>query len=116
MNRKPNNKKYISFYRTVLCIIAAMSISLCFILNAGSFFEPENLRTVSIGNKGIYIPIKPSDKEKSLPKNEGLYNDEIFMIKEDIAPQTGTTEEEARKINAVSEFPAGAGRKRQETL
>ena len=30
--------------------------------------------------------------------------------------QTGTTEEEARKVNAVTEFPAGVGRKRQETL
>jgi hypothetical protein len=30
--------------------------------------------------------------------------------------QTGTTEEEAQKVNAVIRFPAGAGRKRQETL
>ena len=30
--------------------------------------------------------------------------------------QTGTTEEEAKKINAVDCFPAGVGRKRQETL
>ena len=30
--------------------------------------------------------------------------------------QTGTTEEEAKKVHAVTEFPAGVGRKRQETL
>ena len=30
--------------------------------------------------------------------------------------QTGTTEEEARKVNAVKEFPAGVGRKPQEIL
>ena len=30
--------------------------------------------------------------------------------------QTGTTEEEAGKVNTVAEFPAGVGRKRQETL
>jgi len=100
MNRKPSNKKYISVYRTVLCIIAAMSISLCFILNAGNFFEPENLRAVSIGNKGIYIPIKPNGKEKSLPKNDGLYNDEIFMIREKEEPKDNTSEEPAKYTGA----------------
>ncbi len=30
--------------------------------------------------------------------------------------ETGTTEEEAKKVNAVTEFPAGVGRKEQETL
>ena len=30
--------------------------------------------------------------------------------------QTGTTKEEAMKVHAVTEFPAGVGRKRQETL
>ena len=30
--------------------------------------------------------------------------------------QAGIPEEEARKVHAVREFPAGVGRKRQETL
>ena len=42
--------------------------------------------------------------------------DYAWMEKEIDWGRTGTTEEEARKVNAVSEFPAGAGRKRQETL
>ena len=43
-------------------------------------------------------------------------SDYAWMEKEIDWQQTGTTEEEARKVNAVSEFPAGVGRKRQETL
>lgn len=39
-----------------------------------------------------------------------------WMEKEIDWSQTGTTEAEAREINAVSEFPAGVGRKSQETL
>ena len=42
--------------------------------------------------------------------------DYAWMEKEIDWSLTGTTEEEARKVNAVSEFPAGAGRKRQEIL
>ena len=38
------------------------------------------------------------------------------MEKEIDWQQTGTTEEEARKVNAVKEFPAGVGRKPQEIL
>jgi hypothetical protein len=30
--------------------------------------------------------------------------------------QTGITEEEAKKVNAVKEFPAGVGRKSQDML
>ena len=33
-----------------------------------------------------------------------------------VGAQTGTTKEEAMKVHAVTEFPAGVGRKRQETL
>ena len=43
-------------------------------------------------------------------------SDYAWMEKEIDWAQTGTTEEEARKVNAVTEFPAGTGRKRQETL
>ena len=43
-------------------------------------------------------------------------SDYAWMEKEIDWEQTGTTEEEARKVNAVTEFPAGVGRKRQETL
>ena len=43
-------------------------------------------------------------------------SDYAWMEKEIDWAQTGTTEEEARKVNAVTEFPAGVGRKRQETL
>jgi hypothetical protein len=43
-------------------------------------------------------------------------SDYAWMEKEIDWGLTGTTEEEARRVNAVSEFPAGAGRKRQETL
>ena len=43
-------------------------------------------------------------------------SDYAWMEKEIDWTQTGTTEEEARKVNAVTEFPAGVGRKRQETL
>ena len=43
-------------------------------------------------------------------------SDYAWMEKEIDWSQTGTTEEEARKINSVHEFPAGVGRKRQETL
>ena len=43
-------------------------------------------------------------------------SDYAWMEKEIDWEQAGITEEEARKINAVSEFPAGAGLKRQETL
>ena len=43
-------------------------------------------------------------------------SDYAWMEKEIDWEQTGTTEAEARKVNAVSEFPAGVGRKRQETL
>ena len=43
-------------------------------------------------------------------------SDYAWMEKEIDWTQTGTTEAEARKVNAVSEFPAGVGRKRQETL
>ena len=42
--------------------------------------------------------------------------DYAWMEKEIDWGRTGTTEEEAKKVNAVSEFPAGAGRKRQDTL
>jgi hypothetical protein len=38
------------------------------------------------------------------------------MEKEIDWAQTGTTEEEAGKVNAVREFPAGVGRKVQEIL
>lgn len=43
-------------------------------------------------------------------------SDYAWMEKEIDWAQTGTTEEEARKVNAVREFPAGVGRKAQETL
>ena len=43
-------------------------------------------------------------------------SDYAWMEKEIDWEQAGVTEEEARKVNAVSEFPAGAGRKPQETL
>ena len=43
-------------------------------------------------------------------------SDYAWMEKEIDWEQTGTTEEEAKKVNAVTEFPAGVGRKRQETL
>ena len=43
-------------------------------------------------------------------------SDYAWMEKEIDWQQTGTTEEKARKVNAVKEFPAGVGRKRQETL
>ena len=43
-------------------------------------------------------------------------SDYAWMEKEIDWSQTGTTEEEAGRINTVREFPAGVGRKRQETL
>ena len=43
-------------------------------------------------------------------------SDYAWMEKEIDWQQTGTTEEEARKVNAVAVFPAGVGRKNQETL
>ena len=43
-------------------------------------------------------------------------SDYAWMEKEIDWQQTGTTEEEARKVNAVREFPAGVGRKPQEIL
>lgn len=43
-------------------------------------------------------------------------SDYAWMEKEIDWQQTGTTEEEARKVNAVKEFPAGVGRKPQEIL
>ena len=43
-------------------------------------------------------------------------SDYAWMEKEIDWAQTGTTEEEARKVNAVTEFPAGVGRKSQEML
>ena len=42
--------------------------------------------------------------------------DYAWMEKEIDWNLTGTTEEEARKLHVVSEFPAGVGLKRQETL
>ena len=42
--------------------------------------------------------------------------DYAWMEKEIDWNQTGTTEEDARKVNAVSEFPSGVGRKHQDTL
>ena len=43
-------------------------------------------------------------------------SDYAWMEKEIDWTQTGTTEEEAKKVNAVTEFPSGVGRKRQEML
>lgn len=43
-------------------------------------------------------------------------SDYAWMAKEIDWEQTGTTEEAAREINAVREFPAGVGRKNQESL
>ena len=43
-------------------------------------------------------------------------SDYAWMEKEIDWSQTGTTKEQAEKVNAVGEFPAGVGRKRQETL
>ncbi len=43
-------------------------------------------------------------------------SDYAWMEKEIDWEQTGTTEEEARKVNAVREFPAGVGMKKQEIL
>ena len=43
-------------------------------------------------------------------------SDYAWMEKEIDWSRTGTTEEEAGRINTVREFPAGVGRKRQETL
>ncbi len=43
-------------------------------------------------------------------------SDYAWMEKQIDWTQTGTTEEEARKVNAVSEFPAGVGRKSQDML
>ena len=43
-------------------------------------------------------------------------SDYAWMEKEIDWAQAGVTEEEAKKVNAVTEFPAGVGRKRQETL
>ena len=43
-------------------------------------------------------------------------SDYAWMEKEIDWQLTGTTEEEARKVNAVKEFPAGVGRKPQEIL
>ena len=43
-------------------------------------------------------------------------SDYAWMEKEIDWQLTGTTEEEARKVNAVNEFPAGVGRKPQEIL
>ena len=43
-------------------------------------------------------------------------SDYAWMEKEIDWEQAGISEEEARKVHAVREFPAGVGRKRQETL
>ena len=43
-------------------------------------------------------------------------SDYAWMEKEIDWEQAGIPEEEARKVHAVREFPAGVGRKRQETL
>ena len=43
-------------------------------------------------------------------------SDYAWMEKEIDWSRTGTTEEEAKKVNAVHEFPAGVGLKRQEML
>ena len=43
-------------------------------------------------------------------------SDYAWMEKEIDWQQAGITGEEARKVNAVRTFPAGVGRKRQETL
>ena len=43
-------------------------------------------------------------------------SDYAWMEKEIDWSRTDTTEEEAGRINTVREFPAGVGRKRQETL
>ena len=43
-------------------------------------------------------------------------SDYAWMEKEIDWSQTGTTEEAAKKVNSVTEFPSGVGRKRQETL
>ena len=43
-------------------------------------------------------------------------SDYAWMEKDIDWEKTGTTKEEAMKANAVTEFPAGVGRKRQETL
>ncbi len=43
-------------------------------------------------------------------------SDYAWMEKEIDWAQTGTTEEAARQVNAVREFPAGVGRKTQDTL
>ena len=43
-------------------------------------------------------------------------SDYAWMEKEIDWARTGTTEEEARRINAVREFPAGVGRKKQDLL
>ena len=42
--------------------------------------------------------------------------DYAWMEKEIDWSRTGISEEEARKINAVHDFPSGVGRKRQEVL
>ena len=43
-------------------------------------------------------------------------SDYAWMEKEIDWSRTGTAEDEAKKVNSVTEFPAGVGRKRQETL
>ena len=43
-------------------------------------------------------------------------SDYAWMEKEIDWQKAGITEEEAKRINAVREFPAGVGRKQQETL
>ena len=43
-------------------------------------------------------------------------SDYAWMEKEIRWEETGTTREEAGKVNRVPEFPAGVGRKSQETL
>ncbi len=58
-----------------------------------------------------YIPTLETDRLISI-----RISDYAWMEKEIDWEQTGTTEEEARQVNAVTEFPAGVGRKCQDML
>ena len=76
------------------------------------------------GKKQESAPEKAAS-EKAVPEttsafqaNAGTY--ELFSLLglslADYAMMSGTTEEEAGKVNRVHEFPAGVGRKPQESL
>lgn len=76
-------EKYFIIYRGIICFFAMLTILLCFIFKLGNFFTADNLKSIAMGSEVNFRLSGFEDSSRTMPKNEGLYKDELSLVIED---------------------------------